>query len=288
MKKILQKSTILLLIINMVLLLIIYDTQDKVFAASDSSISDEIIERAYDEGIKDGYIISTKVTIDQWKEQNVEYEQCYEDGIKEGVLPEGKDYIEWLKENCYGQGPKEELFEEVPITNSLMRSTVNGFTLKRGDILITNGTSSAGILGHAAICNGDNVVLDMAGAGLSSRQKSQSWWINHYKNNGSNRWVKVYRMKDYNLAKQAARWADRNYYSTTGSSTQNIFPTYSLSGSLYSKNPSYCSKLVFQAYYFGTGSTPVMTEPPSFRTIHPYDLINYFNSSYKPVCKHVY
>lgn len=82
------------------------------------------------------------------------------------------------------------------------------------------------------------------------------------------------------LANNAARWADRNYYSSTGSATRNIKPKYKITHKLYSKNPTYCSKIVFQAYWYGTGSAPVMKEANGF--VAPYALIGFFNNAYKP------
>lgn len=49
----------------------------------------------------------------------------------------------------------------VPSKNN--RVAYNGFNLQKGDILVTNATSSAGVLGYAAVMNGSNHVLHMPG-----------------------------------------------------------------------------------------------------------------------------
>lgn len=52
------------------------------------------------------------------------------------------------------------------------------------------------------------------------------------------------------------------------------------------KNPTYCSKLVFQALYFGSGSRNVMQAVSGIVT--PYGLIDTFTSAYRPsLVKHI-
>ncbi|WP_412989542.1 hypothetical protein ACLJJ6_00590 [Pediococcus siamensis] len=45
-------------------------------------------------------------------------------------------------------------------------------------------------------------------------------------------------------------------------------------------NPSYCSKMVWQAFWFGTGNKKVATGTPAFIT--PKSLPNYFYKAYAP------
>ncbi|WP_163651902.1 YiiX/YebB-like N1pC/P60 family cysteine hydrolase [Listeria sp. PSOL-1] len=152
--------------------------------------------------------------------------------------------------------------------------------------MITNNTSSKGITGHAAIANSDNYILDMPGTGRrpaksNNRQSTVSSWLKEYDNSG--KYVKVYRLKDQDMAKRVARYADRNYYSTTGSATKNIQLDYGIDYHLYQKSPSYCSKLVYQAYYFGSGAAKVVYPKNGF--VAPYFLIGTFTANYKPQLK---
>lgn len=120
---------------------------------------------------------------------------------------------------------------------------IRGYTVKKGDILITNGTSSSGLLGHAAIANGNEYILDIPGKGETTRQLTTAKWMKEYDGKG---WVKVYRLKNSSVANDAANWADKNYYSTKGTSKQNIFPKYGMTGSRYSKTQPIVLRLCFK------------------------------------------
>ncbi|EHK4067248.1 hypothetical protein JMY23_002371 [Listeria monocytogenes] len=235
-------------------------------------------EALYDQGVAEGIIPSADVSLETWVEANEnEYKQVYQDGLRDDVYDASMTYEEWIKLNNYGQPPVvDENWEEVP-QNPMVRGVYKGYTVKKGDILITNGTSSSGLLGHAAIANGNEYILDIPGKGETTRQLRTSVWMDSYDKYG---WVKVYRLKDSSVANAAAVWADKNYYSTKGTSKQDIFPKYGLTGSRYAKNPTYCSKIVLQAFYFGTGSKPVVQVFPSLVTV--YELPNYFSKAYKP------
>lgn len=224
----------------------------------------------YQQGVSEGIINKADVSLETWiKENESEYNQVYQDGLKDGVYDASLSYEEWIKLNNYGQPPVvDENWEEVP-QKPMLKGVYKGYNIKKGDILITNGTSSSGLLGHAAIANGNEYILDIPGAGKTTRQVPTSKWMSDYDPEG---WVKVYRLKDSSVANAAANWADKNYYSTKGTSKQNIFPKYGMTGSRYSKNPTYCSKIVLQAYYFGTGNKPVVQVFPSLVTV--YDLPN--------------
>ncbi|EOV9529234.1 hypothetical protein ACRS6Y_20420 [Bacillus cytotoxicus] len=244
--------------------------------------AEEVIDyqSLYNQAIEKGVLDQNSVSFDQWLEQNEkEFMPVYQDGLNQGVFQEPLSYTEWLKLNNYGQPPisptgDNKILEDVTIR----RANWGGFTLKAGDIFITNATSSSGILGHAAIANGDNYILHMPGAGEENEQLTTSKWMNRYTESG--KWIKVYRLKDQNLARDVARYADRNFYSTTGSATKNIHLSYSINLRLYEKNPTYCSKLVFQALYYGSGSRNVMKAVSGIVT--PYGLIDTFNAAYKP------
>lgn len=175
---------------------------------------------------------------------------------------------------------------------SVNAMTVDGFNVIKGDILVTNATSSNGFTGHAAIANGDYHILDAPGIGQTTRQMATDQWIHSYAAGG---WVKVYRVPSQYayVATAAGTWADTHYYSTSGSSVQNIFPSYSITGNVYSTDPTYCSKIPYQAYYYGSGSLPFVLDysDPWHRNqtiIYPYLLIDQFNSPYKPVLVHQY
>ncbi|MBA3924811.1 YiiX/YebB-like N1pC/P60 family cysteine hydrolase [Listeria rustica] len=141
----------------------------------------------------------------------------------------------------------------------------------------------SGVVGHAAIANSDNYILDMPGTSKESkktnnRQLPVREWMSQYKHG----MIRVYRLKNQTLAKKIATYADRNYYSTTGSSQKNINIPYAFNYHLYEKPPksSYCSKMFFQAYYYGSGSAAVMKPTSGF--LAPFHLIGKINKSYAP------
>ncbi|KXY10992.1 hypothetical protein [Bacillus sp. FSL K6-0067] len=231
-------------------------------SADEGNIDDQ---QLYNQAVQEGVLKKERVSFEKWKEENKELKKLYDEGRTKGVLDESISYAEWIKANNYGQFEYEEVKTRKP------RAVVDGFNIQKGDILITNGTSSAGIAGHAAIANGNNHILDAPGFLNYTRQMTMQKWINEYKKDG---WVKVYRLSDSNLAQQAASWADRTFYSSTGSSVQDKFIPYFINHYLYSISPTYCSKLVFQSFYYGTGSAKVMKAKSGF--LPPFSLIDAF------------
>ncbi|KIN30881.1 hypothetical protein [Bacillus subtilis] len=254
----------------------------------------------YNQAIKEGVIKQQDLSYDDWLKENVEFKKIYDAGINENVLDPTLGYAEWIKLNHYGQPPADDNTEFTTYTlgstktkaTMLSTSTSNikvtqlsSFRIKPGDILITNSTSSNGIVGHSAIANGANHILDMPGYGNKSdnnRQLTVSQWLSKY-NHG---WIKVYRLKDSSMAAKVARYADRNFYSSNGSSTKNIHIAYKIDRHLYQKSPSYCSKLVYDAYYYGSGSASVVRAQHGY--VMPYDLPGVFTAKYRPSMVHQY
>lgn len=205
-----------------------------------------------------------------------------------GTLP--LNYEEWLIMNNYGILPdtQESLFKgriSKRSTADNKRHFVN--TVKKGDILIT-GRGIGGLVGHSAIMTTDNWVLEMKGGpgwerGISSnnRQIDKHAWFDEHKSD----WTTVYRCPDGNVARDAANWADYNYYNPKGGAKKLIHVTYRLTTDMKSKNPSYCSKLVIQAYYFGTGRRQVISNSIAGRIIVPTSIPTFFLSPYRLASK---
>ena len=113
------------------------------------------------------------------------------------------------------------------------------FSYKKGDILITNETSSKGILGHAAIYVGNGKVLHTSGWKSEPYPKYMTIkdWEGRYKKK-----VKVLRYKNAKTASKAADQAVKYFkgkkkipYGFTPAPT-NMYKTY-------------CSQLVWYSYY---------------------------------------
>lgn len=179
---------------------------------------------------------------------------------------------------------EKDVFEEIlepidsevqPMWNMPVPKTGDkNFKMIKGDILISNSTSSAGLTGHAGIAINETQVLHIVGAGHKPSVMSLSTWINRYgtgKTPGKTAtWV--YRVSNRTAAIQAGNWAIDNYRGKSYS--------YGITTTLSSKNPTYCSKIVWQAYRYGPSSSYV-NSPPSL-IVRPYELPAYFKSGYKP------
>lgn len=238
----------------------------------------------YQKGIEFGAINQSEVSLENWQEQEKSYRENYDNAIKEGIF---KDitYDKWLEMNNYGQCPKldPEVFDEIIIPPKSRRQKRSAKPpILSGDILITNSTSSSGFVGHAAIANGNEYVLDMPGtrngrSKYDNNRQLRAWeWFNDY-NDG---YIHVFRIKDRSVARQVGRYADRHYYSTNGSATKNVHINYQINPYLYDMSTAYCSKLVFCAYWYGSGSLPVMRGMTGF--LSPFALKNCFTPRYAP------
>lgn len=201
-------------------------------------------------------------------------------------------YESWLELNNYGvmADTKEPVLQlKTPAESNIRLRTAQDNIDKfcrdtqAGDILVVGGDFPTGVLGHAAILNADGYVLEMPGGdgwwfGIAdnNRQLPKRQWITEH----IKEWTSVYRINDTNLARQVARYADTHFYSTTGSATKNIHLDYYLNSHIKQFNPNYCSKLVWQAYFYGTGTLPVIIDTGDWLVIPPTNLPNIFSKAY--------
>ena len=202
-------------------------------------------------------------------------------------------YESWLELNNYGvmADTKEPVLQlKTPAESNIRLRTAQDNIDKfcrdtqAGDILVVGGDFPTGVIGHAAILNADGYVLEMPGGanwfwGIAdnNRQLPKRQWITeHIKEQTS-----VYRIRNTGLARQVAQYADTHYYSTTGSITKNIHIDYRITTDIKGVNPNYCSKLVWHAYYYGTGDLPVMYGIGS-GVVVPTGLPALFTQAYAP------
>lgn len=135
-----------------------------------------------------------------------------------------------------------------------------------GDMMVTNGTSSSGLTGHAGIFLANGTILSIDGYGNIPRTKTIFEWMRDTKAQNPKAWTKVYRPNSTfyrNLA--AGKWGNDNVKG------KNI--KYGLGGGVLSTNPTYCSKIVMHCYYYANKNGENMVVP-SF--ISPYALPNLF------------
>lgn len=123
-----------------------------------------------------------------------------------------------------------------PLSSS---ETEAAFKYKKGDILITDTTSSKGVLGHSAIYIGDNKVLHTSGWKKEPYPTIMSLknWTKRYKER-----VKVVRYNDSKKAEKAADMAvkyfkDKKIKYKVTENPKDIDPN------------TYCSELVWYSYY---------------------------------------
>lgn len=130
--------------------------------------------------------------------------------------------------------------------SSLLRSSAN-LNIKSGDVIITNSTSSFGLTGHAAIALGSNEILDIPAPKKSVRTQT----VKQFRDAYSSGWIKVYRPSNSTWGSKAAGWARKTY---KGSNAK-----YKITLDINTTTETYCSKIVFQAYKFGVGSSAFNT-----------------------------
>lgn len=138
-------------------------------------------------------------------------------------------------------------------------------TLNPGDVFIMDDTlTSSAIMGHAAMALSNTEIVNIAGEGSVAQVLTRSQFDNYYKNKG--RGIKIYRSNNYNWGVNAALWADATY--------RNANIPYKITTDLRSTSSTYCSKIVYQAYCFGAGSTAMWREE-NYNIVGPYGLKNY-------------
>ncbi|GIN73737.1 hypothetical protein J14TS2_42120 [Bacillus sp. J14TS2] len=200
--------------------------------------------------------------------ENIDYKQLYQDAISDGALnTDTKSYDEFVKENeeefipVYDEGLKEKVFEESLSYTEWLK--LNNYGQPPGEVESDNG----------------EVFEDITDEVLGSTEN-----IGEIEPFASYQGKAIKSGDNQTIAKRVAKFADRSFYSTSGSSKQNGFLDYKITDKLYQKNPTYCSKLVYQAYYYGSGNIPVVKVRRNGKgMVLPYALIAEFNKSFKPI-----
>ena len=141
------------------------------------------------------------------------------------------------------------------------------FKPRRGDILITNNASYAklGIPGHAALYTGKGHIVEIRGYGHHPARNSYKKFIHKKRAKRHDKfWVKVYRTSKKKRNK-AVNWALKQ----AGKKRKSI--KYSLNSNINDTHHTYCSKLVWQSYYFGAGKKSV-NSTGVYHYFNPYNL----------------
>jgi uncharacterized protein YycO len=158
------------------------------------------------------------------------------------------------------------------------------YTMQVGDIFTTSDTASSEILGHSAIAVSSTEILHISGPGQSAQKLTLATWLSRY--NDDTTWVHRVPNLTYTQKVAVAKYAVSKYWNAWGdiTSPKSIYQTYFITSNTASFDPTYCSKIVWQAYYYGTGSLPVMKSIYVGAIIRPYAIRDggVFNSTYLP------
>lgn len=209
------------------------------------------------------FTLSTQAAAAEVPQNPNEYNE-YLGYVQQGILGEDVTFDDWkyLKNKASELEAALEASSEFDLIydSTNPSSTYSTYTLTKGDVFITNGTSSAGITGHAGIAASNSQILHIAGFGYNPTKISLSTWHTQYTNNSDSSWTKIYRHSSCTVANQAANWAVNTYDGSSAvySITQDVSTTYE----------TYCSKLVWQAYFYGANSATYL----SSGYILPYSL----------------
>lgn len=203
---------------------------------------------------------------------DAEIQQEYQRLVAEGLMDSTVDYNSWATDYIKSLEYNEQVQEE--IVNTATVSSVSGQTvypaytnMKAGDIFITTDSAANGVLGHSGIAISSTAILHMPGYGKTSEIISYGGWKARYDEKNTKTYI--YRQDNTAMGQAAADWARKWYWNSNGGGTQTVFPAYHISPYTSSKNPSYCSKLVWQAY---KNTSPSSINTPMYNVIHPYAL----------------
>lgn len=214
-----------------------------------------------------------------FSEKDLPTEKEYLELIQEGVLDRTisfKQFYDFQKDSILAEKELEKEakeLESIPIT----RSASGGYKLQAGDIFVTNGYRSKDIIGHAGIVISSKKILSINGVGTNPSLMTLNDWVDEYVNK-KGQWINVYRYKYSSDALKAAKWAIANYV------TKNSKATYFITANYESTNPTYCSKIVWQAYRYGIPKKDIIyptvrssTGVTRYIPISPLRLSHYIN-----------
>ncbi|EHD1589175.1 hypothetical protein JR590_002967 [Listeria monocytogenes] len=97
--------------------------------------------------------------------------------------------------------------------------SAHAYTLKKGDIFVTNATSSKGLTGHVGTAISSNKILHIPGGGSTTKLYTLSQWKSAYTGKKGDTWV--YRPKSTSIATKAGNWAYKNYWNKKYGSNSN-------------------------------------------------------------------
>ena len=283
------------------------EDENKVKYDSDQTNSPELtdqeatkIKELYEKGIAEGKVNRELYSYEAFQENYQVNKTTYEE-MKE-IVGAGLTYDNWFGEilnySAFPDGEGHSPRNNQRQKRATQKQNADRFKrdLRKGDIIVVSGG-----MGHAAIATSDNYILEMTGGkvidklptGVMKNNNHQyskhNWlWGNEDQEGVSpskniDKWIQISRIPNKGMANQCANYADKTFWNSFGGYKKNRYYDYFIGPNTLSMNPTYCSKLVFHAFWYGSGSSPVMQSFASGLTfIAPSALPNLFTSSYKP------
>lgn len=263
----------------LILLSVVFITSFSNKTLANENLSDEILIKEFIEEQNDGveYFYETG-QIKEIKEYRT-LEEIFEDfkDLNPEVFGTFEEYKEFTLESMKA---KHEIEATIPEQDSLtLYSSINKNNVYTGDIVVTNSSFSYGITGHAGFVIDNNTVLTADSDMGHPYVENFGNWISKARRKGA--WIQIIRPKDKALSTHrhiAKTWALNNYTTTkSGRPVGRTDISYWISLNLPSTDPTYCSKIPFQAYKFGA---KIGHDLPSKNTIIlPYKLKDYFKDN---------
>ena len=141
-------------------------------------------------------------------------------------------------------------------------SSVN---VRIGDMLVTNSTSSFGVVGHVGIVISEDRVVHMPGTGkqrdpnISIERKGVNEWFRDYPK------TTVVRVKELSAAQESGKWAD-SHQQNYGHKVE-----YQIPSRLDVFGTNYCSKFVYQSH--NETNTNIFKQFTAWSLFAPYDIL---------------
>ncbi|EOL50367.1 hypothetical protein [Enterococcus caccae] len=223
--------------------------------------------------VMDQYALTGK-ELDEFEKNERNVSRSSRSSVPQKTETELKEQYASLLESGYlGSDVTFEMYRELatatpPIDPVVSNARSVAGNPQPGDIMITNGTSFGGLTGHAGIFLNNGTILSIQGGGYTPAAMSIIDWAKKYMSK-KGQWTKIYRPAAKYKPNAAYQWAINNYRGKNYS--------YGINTNIWSKNPTYCSKIVWQAYWYSSAAAQVggMKQP---LIVSPYDLPAYFNS----------
>jgi hypothetical protein len=289
-KQSMKKTFLFVLILSLILSFTFIGVHDT-YAADNSDYSNEYLQ-TYQAGIKARIINPKHVSYEAFADEcKTEIAPVYKTYLKQGGTG---NFQQFAADNNYDQDPEGAENEQSTNANGiqiLKANTTNarkGYHMKAGDILICHGTNSSGyFLGHAAIATSSKYIIEMQGSEFARDNNKHTPKKTFFKSHTKGKaYVLVYRMKKHpHYANDAGAYAFHRFYSKKGAHKKTVHLWYFVPSHLYSINPNYCSKLVYQAYWWGA-TKKALNRFDNGHVVTPYGLVGDFLGSYKPAKIH--